>query len=480
MSGTTTLPVPPVEGARHQGLTLAAVLLAVFVVPMSISGTAVALPGIDADLGASDAALQWVVNAFNVAFACCTLVWGSVADIVGRVRVFAAGAALFAVAAAVSALAGNALVLDAARALAGVGGAAIFSAGAAILSTAYEGPARARAFALFGAVAGIGVSLGPTIAGQLVAGVGWRWVFALQAAALGVALLAVPVIARSVPATVRGSARLDVPGVLVFVAAMVLLTCGIVQASQWGRGSAGVLALFAAAALALIAFVRVERRSAHPVLDLGLLRERRFLGLALVPVAASFGFVTQLTYLPSYLTAVTGRDGSAAGWLMLLLTAPVLVSPVAAAKLVERGVSAKVLILVSLGCLVVGDLGLLLFSAHAAVAVVALPMIVTGAGMGLSAGLVDGQALALVPPEKAGMAAGFVNTLRLGSEAVAVAVYGSLLTTLLGGGHTYNSAFHGLLWGLAGVSLGLGAVIAWLLRGPVGTPRADLARRARR
>ncbi|MEV3858625.1 MFS transporter [Streptomyces sp. NPDC050095] len=466
MSGTTAVQAQPVEGARGQGLTLAAVLLAVFVVPMSISGTAVALPGIGADLAASDAALQWVVNAFNVAFACCTLVWGSVADLVGRVRVFATGAALFAVAATASALAGNAYVLDAARALAGIAGAAIFSAGAAILSTAYEGPARARAFALFGTVAGIGISLGPTFAGQLVTSVGWRWVFALHAAALAVALLAVPVIARSVPdASVRmPGRRLDVSGALVFVAAMVLLTTGIVQGSQWGWGSAGVLALFAGAVVALTVFVRVERRSAHPVLDLGLLRERRFVGLALVPVAASFGFVTLLTYLPSYLTAVTGRDGSAAGWLMLLLTVPVLVSPLLAAKLVERGVAARALILVSLGCLVVGDLGLLLFSPHAAIAAVALPMVATGAGMGLSAGLVDGQALALVAPERAGMAAGFVNTLRLGSEAIAVAVYGSVLTTLLAGGHTYNSAFHGLLWGLAGVCLALGAVVAWLLR----------------
>ncbi|NEB78613.1 MFS transporter, partial [Streptomyces sp. SID14478] len=333
-----------------------------------------------------------------------------------------------------------------------------------ILSTAYEGPARARAFALFGAVAGIGVSLGPTLAGQLVAGVGWRWVFALHAVALAVALLAVPVIARTVPASVRGSARLDLPGSAVFVAAAVLLTTGIVQASQWGWGSAGVLALFAASAAALALFVRVERRSAHPVLDLGLLRERRFLGLALVPVAASFGFVTLLTYLPSYLTAVTGRDGSAAGWLMLLLTLPVLVSPVVAAKLVERGVPARVLILTSLACLVAGDLGLLLFSPHVAIAVVAVPMLVTGAGMGLSAGLVDGQALALVAPERAGMAAGFVNTLRLGSEAVAVAVYGSVLATLVGAGHPYDAAFHALLWGLAGVCLALGGAIAWLSR----------------
>ncbi|MEB8343078.1 MFS transporter [Streptomyces endophyticus] len=464
MSATTAEQLKPVEEARgRRGPTLAAVLLAVFVVPMSISGTAVALPAIGADLGASDTALQWVVNAFNVAFACCTLVWGSVADVVGRVRVFAAGAALFAVASAVSALAPGALVLDVARALAGVGGAAIFSAGAAILSTAYEGPARARAFALFGTVAGVGISLGPTLAGQLVATAGWRWVFALHAAALAVALLAVPLIARSVPTSVRGSARVDVVGGLLFVATMVLLTTGIVQASQWGWGSAGVLALFVAAVVALCVFVGVERRSAHPVLDLGLLRERRFVGLALVPVAASFGFVTMLTYLPSYLTAVTGRDGSAAGWLMLLLTVPVLVSPVLAAKLVERGVSATVLILVSLGCLVVGDLGLLLFSPHVSVAVVALPMIVTGAGMGLSAGLVDGQALALVAPERAGMAAGFVNTLRLGGEAVAVAAYGSVVATLTRSG-TYDSAFHVVLGGLVVVGLLLGGGVAVLLR----------------
>ncbi|NEB79273.1 MFS transporter, partial [Streptomyces sp. SID14478] len=119
MSVSTAEQTTPVEAPGRRGLTLAAVLLAIFVVPMSISGTAVALPGIGTDLGASDTALQWVVNAFNVAFACCTLVWGSVADIVGRVRVFGAGAALFAVAATASALAGDALVLDAARALAG-------------------------------------------------------------------------------------------------------------------------------------------------------------------------------------------------------------------------------------------------------------------------------------------------------------------------------------------------------------------------
>ncbi|WP_030755326.1 MULTISPECIES: MFS transporter [unclassified Streptomyces] len=514
---TTSPPAPPPGAERQPGgtVTLAAVLLAVFVVPMSISGTAVALPGIGADTHAGLAPLQWVVNAFNVAFACFTLVWGSVADIVGRVKAFAAGAAVYAVASLGGALATDVLWLDATRALAGIGGAAIFSCGAAIIATVFDGPARARAFALFGTVAGAGVAIGPSPAGALVQGLGWRWVFAVHALALLLVLLAVPAVARAVPADGGSGARVDVPGSALFVLAMVLLTTAIVQGSQWGWGSPGVLGLFAGAALVLAVFAAVENRREHPVLDLSLLRNRRFVGLCLVPVAASFGFVTMLTYLPSYLTAATGRDSGAAGLTMLLLTAPVLVCPMLAAKLVTRGVPALTLVLVSLGCLVVGDLALTLFSPDVTTLVVTLPMLVTGAGMGLSAGLVDGRALELVDPAKAGMAAGFLNTLRLGSEAIAVAVYGSVLATVLRGrvengigGHpgatqadrvadqaaggdlaratelsgavdtegftrflarSYDSAFHTVLWGLAAVCAVLCAVIAVLLRG--GSPR---------
>ncbi|MEU8774154.1 MFS transporter [Streptomyces sp. NPDC048606] len=447
---------------------------------MSISGTAVALPDIGADTGSGEAPLQWVVNAFNVAFACCTLVWGSIADIVGRVRAFTAGVAVYAVASLAGALAPGVLLLDATRALAGVGGAAVFSCGVAILSTLYEGPRRARAFALFGTVAGVGIAIGPSLSGALLQTVGWRWVFALHALALGVVLLALPIVARAVPAGAPGSATVDVPGAAVFVAAMMLLTTAIVQGSQWGWGSAGVLGLFAGSVAALIVFVAVEKRRAHPLLDLGLLRDRRFLGLCLVPVAGSFGFVTMLTYLPSYLTTVTGRGSGAAGLLMVLLTAPMLVFPLLAAKLVARGVPALGVIHASLAALVVGVLGLTLFGPEVSAAVVALPMIVTGAGMALGAGLVDGQALALVDPAKAGMAAGFLNTLRLGSEAVAVALYGSVLTTLTAS-RSYDAAFHTLLWWLAGICLALGALVFALTarRGTGGNGVAEQSPRRR-
>lgn len=508
---------PAAEEKPGRTLTLIAVLLAVFVVPMSISGTAVALPDIRASTHAELAPLQWVVNAFNVAFACFTLVWGSVADIIGRVKAFAAGAAIYAAASLASAFATDVLWLDAARALAGIGGAAIFSCGAAIVSTIFEGTARAKAFAYFGTVAGVGVALGPSLSGALVQTLGWRWVFAVHAIALVVVLIAVPAISKAMPVTGSTGARIDFAGSALFVVAMVLLTTAIVQGSQWGWGSVGVVTLFAGAIVVLAVFAFVENRREHPMLDLSVLRSRRFVGLCLVPVAGSIGFVTMLTYLPSYLTAVTGRDTGAAGLIMVLLTAPVLVCPMLAAKLVTRGVSALTLIYVSLACLIVGDVALSLFSPDIAIAVVALPMIVTGAGMGLAAGLVDGQALEQVDPAKAGMAAGFLNTLRLGSEAIAVAVYGSALATVLGSnitdgigthagaGHAaqvasqaaggdlaraaevsgatdrqgfldfltqaYDSAFHTVLWGLAVACLVLCAVVFALLRGGSSRPQ---------
>lgn len=510
-AGVAELGQPAASGATpRQTLTLLTVLLAVFVVPTSISGTAVALPDIGVDTHATLVPLQWVVNAFNVAFACFTLAWGSVADIIGRVRAFGLGAGIYAVASLASALASNVIMLDVARALAGIGGAAIFSCGSAILSTVFDGPARGKAFALFGTVAGIGVGIGPSLSGALVQGVGWRWVFALHTLALGLVLLALPVIARRTTEPRRQGARIDVLGSVLFILAMLLLTTAIVQGSQWGWASAGVLSLFVGTLVALALFTAVEKRRDHPMLDLSVLANGRYLALCLVPVAASFGFVTMLTYLPSYLTAVSGYSSGTAGLIMVLLTLPVLACPMLAAKLVARGVSALTLIYVSLGCLVVGEATLTLFGQNVALMVVAVPMLVTGAGMGLSAGLVDGQALEIVAPEKAGMAAGFLNTLRLGSEAIAVAIYGSLLATVLasrmrdgigdfpgagdpatvanevaGGNMTgpasavdasargdftdflvrsYDSAFHTILWVLTGICLVLFLVIGALVR----------------
>ncbi|KAA0924366.1 MFS transporter [Rhodococcus sp. IEGM 1370] len=355
---------------------LPVVLTAQFVVPMSISGTAIALPVIAADLGSDPAPLQWVVNGFNVAFALFTVVWGAVSDRIGHRTSFRIGVMLTAAASLASALAPSLLLLDAARVLAGIGAAAVLVGSTSILSLYFHGKARATAFALFGTVNGLGFALGPTISGLLIAVLDWRGVFAAQA--------------------------------------VVLLVAAV-----------GTLALPA---------LRTPT-APSTLLDFALLRNRRFLALCLVPVAGAIGFVTLLTYLPAALSAVASLTPGRAGLFMLAMTIPVLIAPLTVARSMTafETVTPNRVILTSLGFLILGNLGMLALQPGFSLAALVVPMISLGLGFGLPIGLVDGEALAAVPPHSSGTAAGVLNLFRIGSEAVMVACYAWLLTIFVRG-----------------------------------------------
>lgn len=166
---TAAAPAPSSEPGTHPArpspLTLPVVLVGVVLVAMSISGTAVALPSIGADLDASGSPLNWVVAGYNLAFAAMTLVAGSAADRIGRRRVFIAAAVIFSAGFAVTAFSPSIVLTDAARIVSGAGGAGIMAAGGAILASSYDGAARNRAFALMGTMAGIGSPSGPPCPG---------------------------------------------------------------------------------------------------------------------------------------------------------------------------------------------------------------------------------------------------------------------------------------------------------------------------
>ena len=414
---------------RPSRLTLPTVLVAQFVTPMSISGTAIGLPKIAGDLGAAPTALQWVVNGFNVAFALGVLVWGSVSDRIGYRPTFAIGAALFAVASAVSALSSSLVLLDATRAAAGLGAAAILTGASSIISNAFDGSARTKAFALFGTINGLGLALGPTIAGLLITGLGWRGVFVIQAAVLAIAA----VNARALPDVRPVSTTSDSPRAL--------------------------------------------------LLDVSLLRNREFLAMCLVPVAGAVGFVTLLTYLPSAFSGIKAMSAGTAGLTMLAMTIPVLVAPAAVARLVTRFRSVNVgsVIYVSLAALILGNVGMLLLSADRSIAWLIVPMILLGLGFGLPIGLVDGHALAVVPADRTGTAAGLLNFFRIGSEALLVAGYAAALSAIVAHrltgadatstaagqpGHpdTYHGAFVTTAWIIIGLLIVITATIR-LVRG---------------
>ncbi|RIJ69456.1 MFS transporter [Nakamurella silvestris] len=343
---------------------------------MGISGTAIALPQIATDLGNSPTLLQWVVNGFNVAFAVFGLVWGVASDRIGYRRTFRTGVVLVLGSVIVTALAPGLLVLDLARFLAGVGSAAVLTGATAMLSNAYTGAARGRVFAVFGTVIGLGLALGPTISGALISLISWRGVFVAH----------------------------------------------------------GVVLLIALAGSVLLPHVAHHSNPGRRFVDFSLLRNPAFLALCLVPVAGAIGFVTLLTYLPVALSGISSLSAGAAGLVMLPMTIPVLVGPVLASFLIARSssISSMAIIYTALLSLVLGTSGMLLLAPDVALGWVVVPMVLVGFGFGLPLGLVDSEALATVPPHSTGTAAGVLNFIRIGSEALFVGLYAVALSWLIG------------------------------------------------
>lgn len=353
---------------------LPAILSAQLVIPLSIAGTAVALPNIAADLGSSPGPLQWVVNGFNVAFALCTLLWGGFADRAGHHQVFRAGVVIVLSASIASALAPTLVLLDGARLVAGAGAAAVLTSATSILSLAWEGAARARAFALFGTINGLGLALGPTLCGLVAQAFGWRAAFWLPAMVLAVSLA----LSRGIPT------------------------------------------------------VHVAHDGAHHLLDVSLLTNRGFAAMTLVPVTASVGFVTFLTYLPAAFSAIHGWNAGQAGVMMLVATLPVILSPSAAVSVMKRHqIGIGPVLATSIGCLTAGSVAMLALAPGNSVWAVVPALALIGLGFGLPLGVVDGEALARVPSHSSGSAAGLLNFARIGSEALSVACYSALLTILV-------------------------------------------------
>ncbi|MFE9694801.1 MFS transporter [Micromonospora sp. NPDC005806] len=448
---------------NHPAVVLVAVLLSTIALPVSLTGASVALPDIGRDLHADLAGVQWVVNAYNATFASFMLATGALADLLGRRRVYAVGVAVFAAGGLLAALAGNVLLLDLARALAGIGAAAAATSASALLAGAFQGRARARAFSLFGTAIGVGLAFGPSVAGLLIEGFGWRAVFAAPALATCAVLVLVPLLPES---RQPHPGRVDWPGTLSFTAALLLLIFGFVQGPAYGWTAPVILAAFVVAAALLVAFVRVERRRADPMFDLALLASPRFLGICLAAATIVAVLVPLLVYLPAYLTTVVGLSPGAAGATLILLTAPTLVLPLLTGAL-TRLVPATAVTVVSVLLVAAGAAWATVLGPHVNTAALAGPLLTIGSGVGLSIGLLDAIAIGSVAPSRAATGAGMINTARLTSETVAIAVVGAVLASTTAGRLAdpgFTGGLRTVLWSMAGLALVAAVTVAVLVR----------------
>ncbi len=418
------------SSARKWLLLLSACLTGVLI-PLCFTGPAVVLPSVNEALGGTAVQLNWVINGYILTYGSAMMAAGSLTDIYGRKRVWLSGLALFAAATIAIPFSPTVIWMDVFRLIQGLGGAAAFAGAMSSLAQEYDGHARMRVFSLLGTTFGVGLAFGPLAAGALVDSLGWQWVF-LATAAIG--LLGFVMVAWSARESRDPNATgLDWPGAISFTAALALFTYAVLLAPEEGWGSAAVVGSLLVSAILFAAFIVIERRVARPMLDLSLFARAKFVGVQILAASPAFFYVTLIILLPARFIGIEGQSALDAGRLMIALSVPLLVVPFLAATL-ARWVTAGVLS--GIGLLITA-LGLVWLAQALSVgngASIILPMATIGIGIGLPWGLMDGLAVSVVEKERAGMATGIFNAVRVSADGVAIAIVGALLAGLIQSG----------------------------------------------
>jgi EmrB/QacA subfamily drug resistance transporter len=404
--------------------TLTAVSVATFMLLLDITVVNVALPSIRNDLGGSFSDLQWVVDAYALTLAALVLTAGSLADRLGRRRLFAWGLGIFSAASLLCALAPDPTFLNLARALQGIGGAVMFAVSLALVAQEFPaGRERGTAMGIYGATIGVAVAIGPLVGGALTDGIGWRSIFYLNVP-IGLTAIAVTY-ARLRESRDPNATRVDWAGVASFSAALFMLVLALVRGNDEGWGSTLIVSLFAGSAALLAAFVAIESRISEPMLPLGLFRRPSFTGVQLAAFAVSASAFALFLYIGLYLQNYLGYTPLQAGLRYLPITVVSFFAAPVAGALLSRAPAR----LMMSGSLAVAGLGLLLMSgvdAGSEWTTLLGGFLVLGAGVGFLNPVIADVALSVVPKERSGMAAGINDTFRQVGVAVGVAIWGAI------------------------------------------------------
>jgi EmrB/QacA subfamily drug resistance transporter len=419
------------SGGRHSGAALLIIATAQLMVVLDATIVTVALAHIQRALGFSGSGLEWVVNAYTLALGGLLLLGGRLGDLFGRRRMFVAGLLLFSAASLAGGLATSQAWLLAARAVQGAGGAIVAPTALALVATTFpEGKARNRAMGVYAAMSVAGGVIGLIAGGVLVSYASWRWVLFVNVP-LGVAAAFAAL--TVLPGVAARPGRFDVLGAVTGTVGMAALVYGLSEAdngtSHWGN--ANVIAALAGGAALLAAFAVAEARSRHGLLPVRLLRDRDRVGanLIMLGVGAAIGGV--FFFLTLFVQDVWGYSPLRAGMSFLPFTAGMLVSTVAATKLVPRTGPRPLLVtgtVLSAG----GFYWLSLVTTHGTYAGELLgPALTIAAGLGLLFLPLSLVSLAGVADADSGAASSLLNVGRQVGASIGLALLGTVAWTVV-------------------------------------------------
>src|SRR4051812_29774037 len=394
---------------RRRPWALLAVALATFMTYLDNNIVNVAIPAIQRDLGLTTAGLEWVVSGYILVFAGLLLAGGRLADAFGRRRLFLLGLAVFTAASLAAGAAGSLGVLVAARAVQGLGAALVTPTTLAIISAAYtDARERATAVGIWAGVGGLALAVGPLLGGVLSQHASWGWIFEINVP-VGIATLVLGgwAITESRESVRR---RLDLPGVALSTVALAALTWALIEGQPHGWTSPSVVTAFAVAAVAAFAFVRVEQRSAHPMVQLSLFREPAFGGGVVAIMLWAFGLFGIYFFTSLYLQGVLGFSPTEAGLAFLPMALCLVAGSVVAARAAQWLGTGR-LVGLAMGLMGAGIATVSLLGPHAAYLQLMPSFVVIGIGGGLTSPL-TASVLGAMPTDRAGVASGVFNASR--------------------------------------------------------------------
>jgi EmrB/QacA subfamily drug resistance transporter len=407
--------------------TLGAVSVGLFMIMLDNTVVNVALPSIRTSLDMTLSGLEWVVAGYALTFAAFMLVGGKLADFLGRRLVFMAGLVIFTGASLACGLAPSGGFLIGARVVQGLGGALMNPATLSIITATFPPRERGKAIGIWAGVSAMALAIGPLVGGLLTEHVNWNWIFFINVPVGIAGLLASPLFIEESRDT-SAEQRLDAPGLAASALGLFSLTYAFIEANTYGWSSARILAAFAIAAAALVAFVLLERHQRAPMLDLSLFRNRTFSGANGSMLFVGLAMFGTFFYVSLYMQNVLRYSPVETGASFLPLTCLIIVLAPRAGALADR-FGSRWLVGGGMTLLAVMLFYYTQLGAHEVFWSILPGLLIGGIGMGLTMTPTTAAAMSAVATDKAGVGSAVLNSARQVGGSLGIAVMGAIVAS---------------------------------------------------
>lgn len=447
----TLKPLPPTAVQRQ---VLATTSISYILVTLDVAIVNIALEPISRAFLANITALQWVMNAYTLAFACLLLTAGALGDRLGARGLYQAGLVTFTLGSALCGFSPDLHILILARAAQGIGAAMLVPNSLTLLNHAYPDPGeRAHAIGIWAGCGGVALAAGPLLSGILIQTLGWRSIFLIN---LPITLAGIWMTLRLPEGKHPSQKRpLDVPGQIMGMIALGSLVRLLIEGPSIGWSSQIFLISLILCGLAWMGFLFIEAKSKQPMLPLSLFKNRPFSGALIVAMTMTFSSFGLIFVFSLYFQQVRHDSALQAGLAFLPMTAVVTISNIASGRWVKTH-GPKSPVFIGLFCLIVAALGLMLSNATSPYWLTGIFLFMLGLGGGLVTPAATAALMSEVDKSQAGIAAGVLNAARQTGVALGIAIFGSLL----GEFNRFETGLQMILWVAALLTL-LSALAWW-------------------